>query len=211
MNWLRSAVFWGVVFILAGVLFLLQNLGYLTLGSLFWALVFGAAGGALMALLYRDRQQWWLLLPGGALLCVALVFLLDWLLPLLSAAVGEAVILAAGGLAFLLLYLVNRRHWWALVPFGTLLTLAGIGAFAADYPALRPSGLLLGGLALTFVLVAILPTPAGSMRWAWSVAGLLALAAALFLAGFGVVVWYLAPLALILIGGWLVWRAYKPG
>ena len=44
MKWLESRTLWGSLLILGGVLFLLQNLGFLNLGNRFWVIVLGLGG-----------------------------------------------------------------------------------------------------------------------------------------------------------------------
>jgi hypothetical protein len=44
MKVLGSRIFWGGLLILAGVIFLLDNLGIITFGDLIWAILLGAGG-----------------------------------------------------------------------------------------------------------------------------------------------------------------------
>lgn len=124
-----------------------------------------------------------------------------------------AAVLAAIGLMFLVLYLAERARWWALVPAGTLVTLAGVTAAAPVLPDSVSGAALLFGLAGTFALVAVAPGPARPRAWAWLPAAILATLGAITLGSLdGAMFW---PLALILLGIYLVarWaaRGRQPG
>jgi hypothetical protein len=57
----------------------------------------------------------------------------------------------------------HRKQWWALIPGGVLLTLAGVTLVSEpDYAG----GLFFLGLALTFGLIYFLPKPSGKSQWA---------------------------------------------
>jgi hypothetical protein len=62
------------------------------------------------------------------------------------------------------------------------------------------------GLGLTFAVVALLPTNAGRMVWAWIPAGILGLMGLLLMAATGSMIGYLWPLVIIVAGGFLILR-----
>ena len=71
---------------------------------------------------------------------------------------------------------------------------------------METGGVFFLGLGLTFAVVALLPTSAGRMAWAWIPAGVLALMGLLLMAAAGNLIGYLWPLVIILAGGFLILR-----
>jgi hypothetical protein len=118
-----------------------------------------------------------------------------------------AIFLLFVGLPFFLIYVFNPQHWWAIIPGGVLLTLAGVN-LVVDNSALE-GGLFFLGLAVTFGLVYYLPKPSGRLKWA------LYPAAILFLLGIGVtlgatnLLGFIGPLALLIAGGYVLYRAIR--
>jgi hypothetical protein len=62
MRWLESRILWGIVFIVGGVLFLLQNLGILWLGNLFWIVLLGLGSLFFLSFFLQNRANWWALI-----------------------------------------------------------------------------------------------------------------------------------------------------
>jgi hypothetical protein len=208
MKLLSSRITWGVLLILGGLLFLLQNLELIVIGNLIWGLLFALGGFIFLSVYLSQREHWWSLIPGFVLLSLAGVVILGYLFPNLEARFGGSLFLAGIGLAFWLIYLTNRRHWWAIIPGGVLFTLAvvsGLDTVMAD-----TGGLFFLGLGLTFALVAILPTPEGRMRWAFIPAGILSLMGVLLVAAAGEMINIVLPAFLILLGIFLVFRTLVP-
>jgi hypothetical protein len=209
MRWLESRVLWGSLFVIGGVLFLLQNLGVLALGNLFWVILLGFGSAFFLSFFIQDRDNWWALIPGFTLLSLLAVILLNWFIPNLGASWGGSVMLAGIGLSFFLIYLVERENWWALIPGGVLLTLAATVGLEKFFPGLETVGIFFLGMGLTFGLVAILPNPGGEMRWAWIPAGILLLIGLVFMATTGALLKYIWPVALIFAGIFLLYRSAR--
>jgi len=202
----------GGVLILMGGLLLLQQMGLISGDiSVIWAALLIAAGVVFLAVFALNRQHWWALIPGLTLLGVGIIpFLPDEYTYL-----GGSIMLGAVGLSFFSIYIFHHEHWWAIIPGGVLMTLA-FSAYLAfqignTIAGIEVDEVVLGsafflGLALTFLLVAILPNPTGRMKWALipSAALLLtALTAASFrLQQMMVYVW---PVALVLAGIYLIY------
>ncbi len=202
---LESRIFWGLLLVVGGVLFLLENLGIFKLGSLFWAILMAAGGIFFLALVQRSRDNWWALIPAFALIGLALSVGLELFYPDAADVVGGGLVLAGLALGFWAIYLFTRQ-WWAIIPGGVLVTLAGMAMLDKIYPGVQGSGFFFIGIGLTFVLVAILPAD-GDMRWAWIPAGILIVMGLLLLAALGDMMAYLWPAALILLGLGLIYRA----
>jgi hypothetical protein len=207
-KWISSRVFWGLLLIAGGVLFLLQTLFNFEFGSLFWALVFGLGGTFFFSWFFQDRQQWWALIPGFTLLCIGLIILLDTLVPVASGTLAGFIILGGIGASFLLIYFLRRDFWWALIPAGTLLTLGVVALLSDLTPGLEVGAVFFLGLAATFAMLTFVPTPEGRMKWPWIPAGILG--------GLGLIVIMSAsnlagialPVVLILAGLFLVARNF---
>jgi hypothetical protein len=192
-----------------GVLILLLNLGVFgAAASLIWALLFGAGGFALLGVVVQDRAHWWALIPGTTLLSLGLLIALTLVAPTLAASWGGALVLGGIGTGFCAVYLLRRSQWWAIIPAGTLLSLAIIAGLSGRLGGSLPGVVLFGGLALTFALVAIAP-PGAPRRWALFPAGGLLALAALILANSSVMPGIVGPTLLILFGLALLYRASR--
>ncbi len=205
-KWIGSRIFWGLILIAAGVLFLLQTLFNFEFGGLFWALAFGLGGAFFFSWFFQDRQQWWALIPGFTLLSIGLIILLDILLPAASSTLAGFIILGGIGASFLLIYLLRRDFWWALIPAGTLLTLAVVALLSDLIPGLEVGAIFFLGLAATFALLTLVPTGEGRMKWPWIPAGILGGLGLIVLMSAGNLAGILAPMVLILAGLFLVAR-----
>ncbi|MEI2419362.1 hypothetical protein V6O07_03745, partial [Arthrospira platensis SPKY2] len=71
-----SRLIWGPILILAGVIFLAQNLGMLgflgnipeALWALFWMVAFGVGGLAFLGFMFvNTKENWWMAIPGFAM------------------------------------------------------------------------------------------------------------------------------------------------
>ena len=157
---LKSSIFWGVLIVVAGGLRLLEALGALAVGGWIWSALFGVAGVGFAYVFSRSRENWWAAIPAGALL--GLAALVAWgEFGLESAdAWGGSLFLGALGAGFWAVYLRVRENWWAIIPGGVFFTLALLTVAPAD-----DETFFFFGLALTFALLAVLPTGEGRMRW----------------------------------------------
>ena len=208
-RWFESRILWGLLLVLAGVIFLLQNLGYLDFGALIWAILLAAGGIVFLSVFISDREQWWALIPGMALLGVAALIFLNELAPGIAEGIGGSIVLGSISLAFLIIFLLNRSNWWAVIPGGVLLTLAFVAGISEVLPGLETGGIFFIGLGLTFSLVALLPTPEGQLTWAWIPAGIMLLMGLFLIAATEEWINYIWPLALILGGGYLLLRVFR--
>lgn len=197
----RDYLIWGSLLILAGVLGLLQALGFLqNVSDVFWGIVFLVGGLAFLVVFAGG--QWWAIIPALALAGIGiLIFLPASLEPW-----GGALFLGALGLSFWLIYLTGREKWWAILPGGILLTLAVSAALTDLLPEAWLGMVFFGGLAVTFLLVALL----ARMRWAYWPALALGLVAVLLL----VPAWltllnYAWAAALIGAGVFIIWRSLR--
>jgi hypothetical protein len=195
-----------VLLIVGGVLLLLQNLNILTVGwEGIWAILFTLGGLTFVAVYLSDRENWWALIPGFTLLGIGGLIGWEMIAPNTSDKWGGAFFLGAIALAFWIIYLTRRENWWALIPGGVLLTLALVAGIS-DAGGFDTGGVFFLGLAATFGLVYLLPTPEGRMKWAIIPAAILGIMGLFILVAATSVMNYLWPAALIAVGLFLVFR-----
>jgi hypothetical protein len=206
-----SRLVWGLLLIVGGALFLLQNFNLIRGADIFWAAVFGIAGMAFVWTFANDRAaHWWALIPGFALVGVSALLTLGVLAPQLEDSLGGPLFLGALSLSFWLIYLNNRQYWWAVIPGGALLTLALVAGTEALFADFESGGVFFLGLALTFALLALVPTPQGRMRWAFIPAAVLGLMGVLLFATRTRAAEFVWPAALIAAGLFLIARTFWP-
>jgi hypothetical protein len=194
--------------VIGGLILLLESIGILEGSDIFWIAILGITGILFLVALATNPGAWWAAIPGVCLLGIALGIGLGAYTNVSGGIIG-AVILGGIGASFVLVYLLQRSHWWAIIPGGVLITLAIVAGMEGGDNGLLSGGIFLAGLGLTFALVALLPNQTGRMTWAWIPAGILLLLAGLVFANIGEFFNYIWPVALILGGGFLLWRAMR--
>jgi len=196
----------GTLLILAGLLGFLEAFGFLRNASdVFWGLVF-LAGGAIFLFMFAGgfaSGQWWAAIPSLVLAGIGVLILLPDSLNNL----GGAVFLGAIGLSFWLIYLSGRDRWWAIIPGGVLFTLAAVSALPNRlFGGVDSGGVFFLGLALTFLLVALL----ANMSWAYWPAGALGVFGVfLFFQSQIYLLSYIAAAALIGVGVLIILRSMR--
>ncbi len=208
---MRGRLIWGVALIAIGAFFLAQQLGFFGAVQLpFWALAFGLLGLIFLGTFVTDRQQWWALIPGCILLGVALL-IVNGQNEIIPAQQAGALFLFSIGLPFLLIYLADRRLWWALIPGGVLTVIALITfMIGRELSGQAIAAIMLFGLAAVFALVRFVTRSSPYMGWATWVAILLAVIGALVLITGPQAAALVGPAILIGLGLFLLARAYWP-
>jgi hypothetical protein len=207
MKLLRSRVLWGILLVAGGIALLLENLDIFRLGGLIWGNVLGIAGIIFLSVYLENRINWWSLIPSVSLLALSFGALLGFFSPSFAESVGSSIVLGGIGLSFLLVYLVNRENWWAIIPAGVLATLAVVSAVDGGSYAVDTGGIFFIGVGLTFLLVAILPTPVGQMKWALIPALIMFVMGTLISSQRQDILLYVWPILIIMVGGYLVYKA----
>lgn len=200
----------GILLIVVGILLLLQ--GFEILGvvvALIWALVFGAAGLVFLYVFLTDRANWWAAIPGFGLLGIAALIALDEFWPQVGDAVGGALFLGGIGLAFWIIYFINRKHWWAVIPGGVMFTLALVAGLESVFEGAEMGGVFFLGLGLTFGLLSFVPTPHGRMKWALIPAAVLLVMGLLITAITTGILDVLFAAVLILVGLYFLFRVFR--
>jgi hypothetical protein len=191
---------------------MLQTLGVLKgVESLFFAVLFAAAGAAFLYWFSTDREKWWALIPGFVLLGLAAVISIEGLFRGDTGGLSGGVFLGSIGLGFLAVYLVKRDFWWALIPAGVMVTLGVVAATSNVAHGNLSGGLFFLGLAATFGMLYFVPTVQGPQKWAAIPAIILAALGVLSLLESVANLSYILPAALIVVGAYLLWRAFAQG
>lgn len=206
-NW---RVIIGALLVVFGIVYLLQTFNILIVRSLPWAIVFGFAGLAFLYVLITNRQQWWAVIPGVILLSIGILIGVDYASPSFADAYGGTIILGGIGLSFLIVYLLDFKNWWALIPSGVMLTIALMTALE-NFASGESGVVFFLGLAVTFGLLSILPTGGERMKWPWIPAASLLFVAFIISIATATLLNYFWPVVLILIGFYVVYRAFRRG
>lgn len=203
----------GALLILAGIVLLLQNVALLPPNAgWLWALLFFLAALLFFAVFATDRTQWWALFPALPLLGLTVVTGGASLFPGLPGVVWGALFMAMISLAFWLVFFARpSSNWWAAIPGGVLVTIAVMIGLSGIFPGLEQGGVMFLGIGLTFLVLYLIPMANGGQKWAIFPAIPLIVLGLLFLLTFTSLWSYFWPLALVIAGGWMLWRAFRPG
>lgn len=206
-------IIFSILLISMGVMILLDNLNILPISwateNWFWLVVFGGAGLTFLAVfLNHQSENWWAVIPSFTFL--GLAFLVGEFLPPSQEDLGGAVFLGMIGLSFWVIYLVRREHWWAVIPGGTLVSLA-VGIIISTFPGsdVLTGAALFVGLALTFLLVYLRPYPGERRTWPLYPSGILGAMGLLLFMGQSWLANLVVPFALILLGSVIVITAWR--
>jgi hypothetical protein len=209
MKLFKSPILWGSLLVAGGIALLLENMDISHIGGLIWGIVLGIAGLLFLSVYFENRVNWWSLIPGVSLFSFGFAAILGFISPSVYELVGGSLVLGGIGLSLFLVYLVNRENWWAIIPAGVLATLAVVSIIDAGNYDVDTGGIFFVGVGLTFILVAILPTPFGRMMWAFIPALIMLVMGTLISSQRQDIMLYVWPVLIILVGGYLVFRAVK--
>ena len=189
----------GLILVILGGLALLSNFGFFQgMSHLVGALFFAFLGG--LALRHYQRKH-----RTGSLVGAFVLFGLA-AAAAVSGALSGFFFLGLIGAGFGALYYVDRERWWAIIPAGTLLSLAVVAALDELAPRYESGSVLFIGLAATFLLLTRLPED--PKRWAIYPAIAFVVLAILGLSVGGN---WLLPLALVGVGVYLLYRRGEGG
>ncbi len=201
----KNAKIIGIVLVVLGALSLLQNFGLLGfVASLVWAAMFAVGGAVFLYFFFRNAAHWWAAIPAGALLGIAVTIGASEL-PWIPGGVVGSLFLGMLSLGFLAIYLTDHSRWWAVIPGGTLLSVAATAAMSEILPGEATGGVLFLGLAATFALLALLPG-APKLRWAFVPAAVLGVMGVLLMMSAVQLASILWPVLLIAAGIALLYR-----
>jgi hypothetical protein len=201
----------GVFLVLMGGLTLLQTLNIVPQASSLWpvfiSVMFIVVGLGFLVVLFQTRSNWWAAIPGIILMSLGILIGLDLLAPGLASMLGGTLVLGGIGFSFWVVYLLSPKNWWAIIPGGTMMSLAVV-AGVDNIKGIESGGFLFLGLAVTFALLAILPTGGKRMQWPWIPAAVLLVMGILISLSSSQMLFYVWPVILILAGLFLVGRTF---
>ena len=154
---------------------------------------------------FRDRSQWWPLIPSYVLLLIAAMIALTDTGVLRDAWVATYV-LGGIGVPFLIVYLLNRELWWALIPAYTMLdigVMVGLIDAGVLQDTLIPAYVFLS-IALPFFVVYARDT---AQWWPLIPGGVMGLMGIIFLMT-GELFGYVVPVLIILAGAFILARQF---
>jgi hypothetical protein len=133
----------GLILIAVGALALLGNFGWLgDMSTILFSVAMAVGGVYLIRYHVKNRQQFWASIVGFTLFGLALAAI--------SEDLAGFYFLGSIGAGFIFTYLQERKHWWAVIPGGVLVTLGTIVAAEEIFPRWDAGGLFFAGLAATF-------------------------------------------------------------
>ncbi|KAF0110536.1 MAG: hypothetical protein FD147_1592 [Chloroflexi bacterium] len=203
-------VLFGVLLVLAGIVFLIQQLFHLPVGGLFVSLFFAAGGVVFLYVVFRNHENWWAFIPGFTLLGLGALIASGDLFPEFSNQFGASLFLGSIALSFIAILLVKSSNWWAVIPAGALATLALIAGIQ-NGDGLLQGGLFFLGIGATFAAVGLLPV-GQKEKWPWIPAAICFVLGTLIMIGSGALVnsvfgWIWA-VAFLSVGIYLVVRSF---
>lgn len=205
-----ARVIGGVLLVGLGLLFFAQNLGLISfvgMGAL-WGVIFVVGGLSFLYVFRRTGDEWWAVIPGLPLVGLGSVLLLTSFFPEL-AIIGGGVFLGSVSAAFWLVYWARRDFWWAIIPGGTVGTVAVIALLSEILPGAEVTALMFLGVGVTFLVLYLLPPERGHQPWAIIPAAILIIMAAFTGLAFGTIGRFFFPAVLIAGGIYMVYRASR--
>jgi len=194
---------WGGLLILFGVMALVETYTDLTVWT--WVIILAAGGLGVFGVYLTDRSDWGLLIPAYVLWAVAGLLALIELNILRDEAIATYV-LTAIALPFLVVFVLDRSRWWALIPAYVLLAVGVmvglIGSGVLD-DLLIPAYIMFA-VAIPFLVVYARDT---KKWWALIPGGFMGVLGLAFLIAESAVQ-YVGPVALIVAGAWVLVRQF---
>lgn len=148
----------GLALVAAGVLALLSSIPiFRLLPSFIWLLLLLLGGAVVWSSSYVRLQFW------QRLVIYVMVGIYA------TASTGVFAGAAATGfiaMAFLLTWLNNSRHWWALLPGGVMTAVTFVILLGNFFPGWQTAPLFMLMLSATFTVLYLLPKERGGQQWA---------------------------------------------
>ena len=168
-NW---RIFLGGLLVILGIASFLDSLNIIPFSGLLWGVLFVLGGVAFIVYLFQNKKAWWAIIPGVVLIGLGFIILLSSLFPNFNDEIGGSIFFVAISIAFLIVYLMNKKFWWAIIPAGVMASLAAT-ILVDGLTRFDGGGVFLMGIALTFALLTILPGLEGNRQWPLIPAGIL--------------------------------------
>lgn len=194
-----------------GILALLINLDVIKLpwtvsgGGVLWLVLFSLSGLAFLGIYLKSGDNWWAVIPGLTLIGLGIV--VSDIFPAAYQYISVVVLLVLLGFSFLGAYLTHRSYWGLIFPVGLLLT-AAVHTLVLKTVIHEYSGAFLWlGFALTLFVVYWVSSSKSKLLLfsAFACIYLAVVAGAGALLGISIFL----PGLLILLGGVVIWRAFR--
>lgn len=206
-----TRIIFGAGLILLGALFFLQSLFHISIGQLVVAGFFLLGAVVFFFVFGNNTERWWALIPGFTLTGIGGLIAMSSLNERIASQFGGGFFLAMIGLSFLVIYIIHRDFWWAVIPAGVLFTIA-IVAVVGQFNDNISGAVFFLGLAATFGALGLMPVGKRD-KWPWIPAGICALISIIIIVSSGVfensVFAYLTPAVLLVAGVYLVFRSMR--
>jgi len=200
----------GGLLVLAGLVFLVQQIFHLPIGGLFVSMFFLAGGLVFFYVVLNNKEHWWALIPGSTLVGLAALIALGDLAPRFAGQYGGTLFLGSIALGFAAVYLLKPANWWAVIPAGVLTTIALIAGIRGGHGMLQ-GGIFFLGIGATFAAVGLLPVGKNE-KWPWIPAAICFVLGTLILIGSGALVdsvfGWIWSVAFLAVGLYLVVRSF---
>jgi hypothetical protein len=193
---------------LMGVISVIPLIENRVVGEVIGSMVLFSLAVPFLVIFLTNTERRWALIPALVLGCVGLI-------PLMTVFANERIlpvmIMGLFAAAFLAVFVAVRSAWWALIPAGIFASI-GAGVFAsvpngAEAVGSMVAGIMFLGWAATFFILWLLR---GSRPTAWAVYPALGCAAvAVITITFAPGMRFVWPIALILLGGWVLYKAVR--
>lgn len=158
-----------------------------------------------LAVFLLNRGNWWALIPSWVLISISLmIFLLGQ--NILSGGIVPLYVLSSIGLPFLVVYLLNRANWWALIPAYVMFDI-GIMVALIDARLLNDLAIpayVMFSIAVPFLVVYLINR---SNWWALIPAGITGVIGLGFFAGSDLAK-YVIPAVLMVAGIWVLYHSF---
>jgi hypothetical protein len=176
----------GSLLVLAGIVFLLQQIFQLPIGGLFVSMFFLAGGLIFLYVVMVNKEHWWALIPGSTLVGLAVLIACSDLAPRFTDKFGGSIFLGAVALGFVGVYLLKPSNWWAVIPAGAVSTIALVAGIQSGHGMLQ-GGVFFLGIGATFAALGLLPN-LKTEKWPWIPASVCFVLGTLILVGSGALI-----------------------
>lgn len=199
----------GLALVVLGILAFLESLHVITLNGSPWvlsfAVLFAMVGAIFVYALVSDHRNWWAAIPGLTLIGLAILMGLV-LIPGFPPMIPPFIFMGSIAASFWVIYIMRRDFWWAIIPAGTISSVALL-ILLSENGDLGASILFLG-MATTFGVLGLIEINGRKMSWPWIPAAALAVLGGIVAASGGGVPAIVWAILIILAGLFLVARPY---
>lgn len=182
-----NSFLWGVFLVCLGALFLLNSFGFMDIDEeTGMAVMFFSGGLVLLIAFFLFKKKLWTLILGSAGVFIGLAIFIEATRIVPEEYVGVSLFVLVA-LVFLSSLKSGRKNWWAIIPAGYSLSIAGHILLDLSWHSsgLLHSVIVFGGTGLIFGVIYLLKNEEHHLGWAKYPAGISLAVCALILFGAG--------------------------